>query len=221
MVNKSSHLFLCILVSFLPLTSISVAQDRESRRVFASVNEEIRYYLTEEDYTLRHYDVLSIDNKALDHARFLSRNYESLFIEQSKEHIIQAEGVKLRHLIWILSRVSGPDYRPLLDLFSPDSFERTFRNAQEIQLVLVQSLKTRDPQGVYAVEALAALKYRSAIPEIISFLNYTTNPDVTGVLIALADLDAKQELVTYVSKKCSKIYAYGKTITCGMPFVLI
>ena len=150
MANKYLHFFLCILGAFLLLPSISVAQDRQGGRVFATVNDEIRYYLTEEDYTLRDYDVLSVDEKAFDRARFLSRNYESLFIEQSKEQIIQANGNKLSRLLWILLRISGPDYPPLLVLFSPNSFERTFKNAQEIQAALVERLTVnyRDPETV-------------------------------------------------------------------------
>jgi hypothetical protein len=200
--NKSLRIF-WILPVLLVTSSFSPAQERQGQRVFASVDDEIRYYLTEEDYTLRHYDLLSFDQAAIDRARFLSRDFPKLFIEQSKEYFNQADDRKLYRLIWLYVQISTPDHRPLLILFSPDSFETTFKNANNIRAALVQRLKTsfNQPETIYVVEALGALKQRAAIPEMISFLNSPTNPDVPLNLTVLADLDAKKELATYFQQK--------------------
>lgn len=202
MTNKHLPFLFCILLTCLWPVSIPAAQDLKPDRIFSSVDDEIGYYLTEESYTLRDRDALSVDRKAIARARFLSRNYEALFIEKAKRHLGQASGYKLSHLIWILLPVSGSDFRPLLVLASLDSFEKTFQNAQEIRLELVQKLtRHREPQSIHAVEALAALKYRPAIPEIVAFLNYPANPDVVANLTALADLGATKEVAAYVQQK--------------------
>ena len=203
MINKYFYFLFCFLGAFLLATSIAAAQDRQGLRTFASVDDEIRYYLLEENYSLAHHDVLSIDEKAFDRARFLARNYDKQFIQQAKEYLAQAHDRELFRLIWVLLRISGPDYRPLMVLLSADSFEATFKNAPEIRAALVRRLTghLRMAQSIYAVEALAALKYRPAIPEIISFLDSNENRNVLLTLYALADLDAKVELATYLQQK--------------------
>jgi len=200
----SKYLRLCwILGALFLLPSVSLAQDRPEQKAFDGVAEEIRYYIVSEDYSIRHYDLLSLDNQAFQRARFLSRNYEKQFIEISKEYLIKADASAIYRLIWIYLHISTPDHRPLPTLLSPDSFETTFKNANDIRATLVKLLKqnSRDSISIYAVEALAALKYREAIPEMISVLNSETNPDVALNLIVLADLGAKSELATYLQEK--------------------
>ncbi len=171
--NKYFHL--CwILGAFLLLPSISLAQDRPGERVFANVSDEIKHYVVNDDYTLRHYDVLSIDQQAVERARFLSRNHEKLFIEASKEYLLNADARETSRLIWIYLLISTPDHRPLVALISPDSFETTFKNAQEIRA-------------------------------------------------ALADLDAKSELATYLQQKALEdlCIAKGYEVRNGVPITAI
>jgi hypothetical protein len=222
----SKYFHLCwILGALLLLPSVSLAQDRPEQKVFDGVSEEIRYYIVSEDYTLRHYDLLSLDNQAIQRARFLSSNYEKQFIEISKEYLSKADARAMYRLIWIYLHISTPDHRPLPILLSPDSFETTFKNANDIRDTLVNLLKqnSRDSIGVYAVEALAALKYREAIPEMISVLNSETNPNVPLNLIALADLGARNELATYLQEKVLEglCIAKGHGAQNGVPITAI
>ena len=73
--SKYFHLY-WILGAILLIPSISLAQDRPEEKPFDDIAEEIRYYVAGEDYTLRHFDLLSIDEQAFARARFLSRNYQ-------------------------------------------------------------------------------------------------------------------------------------------------
>lgn len=218
----SKHFHLCwILGSLLLFSSISLAQDQPDEKVVA---DEIRYYIVNEDYTSRREDLIWTDKQAVERARFLSRKYERQFVEASKEYLSKADSRQVSRLIWIYLQISAPDHRPLLSLFSPDSFETTFKNANEIIATLVRLLgKNYTGSSVYAVEVLAALKYRAAIPEMISVLNSETNPDVPTNLIALADLGAKKELATYLQQKVLEdlCIAKGHDVRNGVPITAI
>ena len=108
----SRYFRLCWIVgAVLLLPSISLAQDPGDKDL-AGVSAEISYYIAVEDYAIRHADVFMIDEQAVARARFLSRNYEKLFLEASKEYLIKADARKVYRLLLIYLRISTPDHRP-------------------------------------------------------------------------------------------------------------
>lgn len=192
-----------LLTLWLTLLLHTVSHAQATKPNFVNAHDEIRYYLTEEGYTDINGCVVTRDNAAIARIKYLAREYESLFIAETKAQLGGANKDKTDHVIWILLQVSDVDYRPLKKIFLPNSFEKEFANAQAIQSALAQSLSIQwqEPQSVYAAEVIGILKYQPAVPNTVSFLNYEGNLDRQITLIALANLHATNELTEYIQQK--------------------
>lgn len=173
-------------------------------RQFSDIADEIKFYLLEAGYSKREGCLVGYDQDQLDRLRTMAKENKELFLATATSELRNASAEKTKHLVRVLIQAGSEDNRPLLSLFSAQSLKDTFsENSYAITFALNDHIKLDyySPQSFYVLETLAAIKYYSAIPDIVRMLNKDANQDLEKTMTVLIDLNASKEIAEFVQAK--------------------